>query len=202
VLTISQSSPSYSPHLTCNHTRRVLLAIVLTAGTLIDIVLLTVYCSTSRCLCHSESCANLVTKLAIILAASYLQSYFAASYSLSSSPLAPSLTSYSSLCIVQLPGVSVTLRAVLTMSQSSQSYLPCPTCYRPRRRWCAHRHPPHSRRAHRVVFISSSSSRRAHRIVLIVSCSTRSAHRVVLITSCSTRRVVFANFPLFPREVW
>jgi len=74
-LSLSQSSPSYSPHLTCIHTHRILLAIVLAAGTLIDIVLLTVYCTTSRCLCHSESCANLVTKLAIILAASYLQSY-------------------------------------------------------------------------------------------------------------------------------
>jgi len=41
-----------------------------------------------------------------------------ASYSLSSSQLAPSLTSYSSLCIVLLPGVSVTLRAALTLSQS------------------------------------------------------------------------------------
>ena len=52
----------------------------------------------------------------------------AASCSLSSSPLAPSLTSYSSLCIVQLPGVSVTLRAVLTLLQSSPSYSLCLTC--------------------------------------------------------------------------
>ena len=55
------------------------------------------------------------------------------SYSLSSSPPVPSLTSYSSLCILQLPGVSVTLRATLTMSQSSPSYSPCPTRYRPHR---------------------------------------------------------------------
>jgi len=41
---------SYSPHLTCNHTRRVLLAIILAAGTLIDIVLVTLYCTTSHCL--------------------------------------------------------------------------------------------------------------------------------------------------------
>jgi len=89
-LTLSQSSPSYSPRLTYNRTRRVLLAIVLAAGTLIDIILaasyplsfsppvpsLTLY--SSRCIvqlpavCHSESCANHVTKLTIILATSYL----------------------------------------------------------------------------------------------------------------------------------
>ena len=69
-LTLSQSSPpapsltSYSVHLTHFHTRRFLLAIVLAAGTLIDIVLLTVYCTTSWCLCHSDSCTNHVTKLA------------------------------------------------------------------------------------------------------------------------------------------
>jgi len=102
-LTMSQSSPSYSPRptryrprrvllalivftsyllssslrLTRSHSRHVLLTIVLAAGVLIDIVLVTVYSTTSRCLCHSESCTNHVTKLAIILAASY---------SLSSSP--------------------------------------------------------------------------------------------------------------------
>jgi len=92
-LTLSQSSPSYSPCLTCNYTRRVLLAIVLAASTLIDIILAASYplsfsplapsltSYSSRCIvqlpavCHSESCANHVTKLAIILAASYLQSY-------------------------------------------------------------------------------------------------------------------------------
>ena len=92
-LTLSQSSPSYSPRLTCNHTRRILLAIVLAARTLIDIILatsyplsfsplapsLTSYSSRSivqlPAVCHSESCANHVTKLAIILAASYLPSY-------------------------------------------------------------------------------------------------------------------------------
>jgi len=92
-LTLSESSPSYSPRLTCNHTCRVLLAIVLSTGTLIDIILtasyplsfsppapsLTLY--SSHCIvqlpaaCHSESCANHVTKLAMIFAASYLQSY-------------------------------------------------------------------------------------------------------------------------------
>jgi len=65
------------------------------------------------------------------------------------------------------------------MSQSSQSYSPHPTSYRPRCWRCAHRHPPHSRRAHRVVFISSCSLRRAHCVVLIASCSLRRAQRVV-----------------------
>jgi len=92
VLTLSQSSPSYSPCLTCNHTCRVLLAIVLAAGTLIDIILATSYplsfsppapslTSYSSCcivqlpaVCHLESCANHVTKFAMILAASYLLS--------------------------------------------------------------------------------------------------------------------------------
>jgi len=60
IVLVASFTPSYSPQLT----RHVLLAIILAAGTLIDIVLLTVYCTTSRCLCHSESCANHVTKLA------------------------------------------------------------------------------------------------------------------------------------------
>ena len=92
-LTLSQSSPSYSPRLTCNHTCRVLLAIVLAAGTLNAILLAASYPLSflppapsltsylSHCIvqlpavCHSKSCANHVTKLAIILAVSYLQSY-------------------------------------------------------------------------------------------------------------------------------
>ena len=74
------------------------------------------------------------------------------------------------------------------MSQSLQSYSPCPTCYHPHRRRCAHRHPPHSCRAHHVVLIASCSSCRAHRVVRIVSCSSRRAHRVVRIVSCSSRR--------------
>jgi len=65
------------------------------------------------------------------------------------------------------------------MSQSSQSYSPHPTCYRPRRRWRTHHHPPHSHHAHRVVFISSCSLHRAHRVVLIALCSARHAQRVV-----------------------
>jgi len=46
---------SYLSRLSCHYTCRVLLAVILTAGTLIDIVLVTLYCTTSRCLCHSES---------------------------------------------------------------------------------------------------------------------------------------------------
>jgi len=143
--------------------------------------------------CVSASVSSgLALSIAIVLVTSFTPSYrhdlLAASYSLSPSPLAPSLTSYSSLCIVQLPGVSVTLRAALTMSQSSQSYSPRPSCYRPRHRRRAHRHPPHSCRAHRDVLIASCSSRCAHRLVLIASCSSRRAHRVVLIASCSSRR--------------
>jgi len=119
---------SSSLRLTRAESRYVLLAIVLATSTLIDIILVTVYSTTSRCLCNSESCANHVTKLAIILATSYL---------LSSSTPAPSLSSYSSLCILQLPGVSVTLRAMLTMSQRLPSYSPHPTRYRPH---CQHPH--------------------------------------------------------------
>ena len=118
-----------SPHPTRRHfphrhfTRHVFLATLLAAILLIDIVLVTSYCTTShRCSCHSERCAKHVTKLAIILVMSFSPPYsphltrshtrrvflatiLAASYSLSSSPPAPSLTSYSSLGIVQLPGV-------------------------------------------------------------------------------------------------
>ena len=62
------SSTSYSSRLSRHYTRRILLAVVLATGTVIDIVPVTLYCTTSQCLCHSESCANHVTKLAIILA--------------------------------------------------------------------------------------------------------------------------------------
>jgi len=48
------------------------LSIVLTASNIIDIILVTSYCTSShRCSCHSESCANHATKLAIVVAASY-----------------------------------------------------------------------------------------------------------------------------------
>jgi len=130
-----------------------------------------VYSTTSRCLCHSESCANQAVKLAIILTTSY---------SLSSSP-----------CLTRYRPHRVLLALVLIASYSlpyssrlnALSYSPCPTRYRPRRRR-PHCHPPHSHRAHRVVLIASCSSRRAHRIVFIASCSSRRAHRVGLIASC------------------
>jgi hypothetical protein len=70
----SYSPSSHSSRLTC-HTCHALLAIVLAAGILIDIVLVTSYCTTSHCLCRSESYANHVTKLAIILVASSSPSY-------------------------------------------------------------------------------------------------------------------------------
>ena len=70
ILVVSFSS--YSPHRTRHHMRYVLLAIVLAAGILTDIVLVTLYCAISRSLCHSESYANHVTELAtVILVASY-----------------------------------------------------------------------------------------------------------------------------------
>jgi len=75
VIAWSFSSTSYSSRLSRHYTRRVLLAVVLAAGTLIDIVPATLYCTTSRCLCHSESCTNHVTKLAIILAIIPAMSY-------------------------------------------------------------------------------------------------------------------------------
>jgi len=138
--------PSYSPRRTCSRTHRVLLALILAAAYSLSFSLpapsLTSYWS--RCIvqlpavCHSESCANHVTKLAIILAVSYLQSY--------------------------------SLR---------------PTCYRPRRR-CPHCHPPHSRCAHRVVLIALCSSGRTHRVVLYGS------YRICQLSFVSARSVVVA----------
>jgi len=115
------------------------------------------YSTTSRCLCHSESCANHAIKLAIILAASY---------SLSS---LPRLTRYRPRHV---------LLALILVASYSPSYSPCPTRYRLLCRR-PHRRPPHSRRAHRVVLIASCSSRRAHQVVFIASGSSRQAHRVV-----------------------
>jgi len=50
IILVASFSPPYSLHLTRSHTRRVLLAIVLATGTLVDIVLLTGYFTTPRCL--------------------------------------------------------------------------------------------------------------------------------------------------------
>jgi len=137
---MSQSSPSYLSRLTHHYTCCVLLTIVLAAGTLIDIVLITVYCTTSRCLCHSESCAN----------------YFKARYH----------TRHVLLAIVLTASILIAILLIV------------------------------------IVLIASCSLSCAHCVVLIASCSTRRTLRVVLIASCSMRRVVFANVPLFPREVW
>ena len=144
---------SYSPHLTCAHTCGGLLAIVLAAGKLIDIILATSYpqsfspstpslTSYSSCcivqlptVCHSESCANYVAKHAIILAVSYL---------LSSSPS-------------------------VACSSPSSSQLSCS-----------------SRRAYRVVLIASCSSRRTHRVLLNTSC------RICQLSFVSTQSLVVA----------
>jgi len=81
------------------HTMSYSLSIVLTASNLIDIVLLTSYCTTPRhCSCHSESCANQARKLATIPAVFY---------SLSSSLPVPSLTTRD--CVVYNFLVSLSL---------------------------------------------------------------------------------------------
>jgi len=79
-LTMSQSSPSYSSHLSRHYTRRVLLAIVLAASTLIDIVLVTVYVHLpspssvtlrAALTCHKARHHTRRVLLAIMLTASY-----------------------------------------------------------------------------------------------------------------------------------
>jgi len=107
----------------------------------------------------------------------------ASSYSLSSSPLAPSLTSYSSLCIVQLPSVSVTLRAALTLSQSSPSYSPRLTCN-------------HTRRVLLAIVLAAGGVLIAILLIVLVlttSCSSRHAHRVVLNVSCCICQLSFVS---------
>ena len=150
------------------------------------------YSTTSRCLCHSESCANHAIKLAIILAESYslsssprvtryrprrllLAIVLTASYSLSSSPR----PTRSHTCCVLLPPILIT--------SYSLSYSPCPTRYRPRHRR-PHCHPPHSRCAHHVVLITSCSSRCAHRVVLIASCRISQLSFVSDTQQCYTRQ--------------
>ena len=89
------SSRSYSPRLTRypgrrhphrHRTRRVLLDIH-AAGILFDIIRVGSYCTTSHCLCSSDSCADRVTKLVGLPATSHSR--------LSLSPVSSS-TSYSS----------------------------------------------------------------------------------------------------------
>ena len=106
ILAVSYSLSS-SPRLTHSDSHHVLLAIVLTASTLIDIILVTVYSTTSRCLCHSESYANHVTKLAIILAVSY---------SLSSSPhLTRSHSRHVLLAIILATGVLIAILLIVVV---------------------------------------------------------------------------------------
>ena len=152
------------------------------------------YSTTSRCLCHSESCASHAIKLAIILAAWYslssllrltrycprpvlLSLILVVSYSLPySSRLTRSHTRRVLLATVHATGILIAILLIVVVLLASCS----------------------SHRTHRIVLIASCSSRRAHRVVLIASCSSRRAHRVVLIASGLSCRVVFANFPLFP----
>jgi len=126
IILVASYSPLYSPPLTCSHTRHVLLTIVLAAGTLIDIVLITLYCTTSRCLCHSESCANLVTKLAIVLIGSY------------SLPYPPSLTrSHTHRVQPAIVLTASTLIDIILAASYTRSYSPRPTHYRSRH-WHPH----------------------------------------------------------------
>jgi len=140
-----------------------------------------VYSTTSRCLCHSESCANHAIKLAIILAASYLLSssprlthyrprrillalILVTSYSLPySSRLTRSYIRHVLLTIVHAAGVLIAILLIV------------------------------------VVLIALCSSRCAHRVVLIALCSSRCVHRVVLIASGSSRRAhrVVSYLPTF-----
>jgi len=98
-----------------------------------------VYSTTSRCLCHSESCANHAIKLAIILAASYslassprltryrsrhvlLTIVLAASYSLpNSSRLTCSHTRRVLLAIVHATGVVIAILLIVVMLIASCS---------------------------------------------------------------------------------
>ena len=146
------TSVSNSLALFINIILRVLLTIVLAASNLIDIVLLTSYCTTSRrCSCHSQSCANHV--LAIVLAASILIDIvlvtvystislclchsescanqvtklaiiLAVSYSLSSSPrLTRSHGRHVLLCIVLAAGVLIAILLIVVVLVVS-----CPIC--------------------------------------------------------------------------
>jgi len=112
---MSQTSPSYSPRPTRYHPRRILLAlIVATSYSLLSLLpapSLTSY--SSLCIlqlpgvCHSESCANHVTKLTIILATSYL---------LSSSPrLTRSHSRHVLLAIVLAAGVFIAIVLIVVV---------------------------------------------------------------------------------------
>jgi len=119
--------PSYLPRRTCSHTRRVLLPLILAASYSLSFsppaASLTSYLL--RCMvqlpavCHSESCANHVTKLAIILVASYSPLY--------SLRLTCTHTRRVRLTIVLAAG---TLMDIILAA----SYTPRPTRYRSHRR--------------------------------------------------------------------
>jgi len=130
---MSRSSPIYSPRLTRHQTRQVLLATTLVTFTRHHTRRVASYSLSSSppvssstsylsrrivhlpAVCPSASCANNVTKLADLLAASYSPSYTSSltrlhtrrvvSYLVSSSPPISSSTSYSSRRIVQLSTV-------------------------------------------------------------------------------------------------
>jgi len=109
------------------------------------------YCYSSHCIvqlptvCHSERCANHVTKLAIILAASYLQSY-------SPRPMAIVLADGSVLIAILL--IVVVLIASCSSRRAHRVVL-IASCS--------------SRRAQQVVLIASCSSRLAQHIVSYLS---------------------------------
>jgi len=125
VLTTFQTSPSYSSRPTRYHPHRILLARIVTTSYLLSssqpAPSLTSYLS--LCIlqlpgvCHSESCTNNVTKLAIILAASY---------SLSSSPhLTRSHTRHILLAIVLTAGVLIAILLIVVVLIAS-----CRICQR------------------------------------------------------------------------
>jgi len=148
---------------------------------------------------ESASVSNgLALSIAIILIVSFTPSYsphltcshthhvllaliLAASYSLSFLPPAPSLTLYSSRCIVQLPAVC--------HSDSCANHFKA-------------RH--HTRHLLLAIVLTTGILIAILLIVimLIASCSSRHTHCIVLNASCSTRCVVFDNVSLFPYKVW
>jgi len=138
--------------------------------------------------CESASVSNgLALSVTIVLVTSFTPSYLpcltcfhthcviltlilAASYLLSFSLLAPSMTSYSSHCIVQLPAVC--------HSESCTNHFK------------AHHH---TRRLLLAIILAASILIAILLIVvrLIASCSLRHAHHVMLIVSCSSYRAQY-----------
>jgi len=178
-----------------------------------------VYSTTSRCLCHSESCANHAIKLAIILAASY---------SLSSSPR---LTRYCPrrvlLALILVASYSLPYSSRLTRSHTHCVLLAIILAASYSLLYSSRPTRSHTRHVLLALILTvayslSSSPRptRSHTrrvllaivhaagvliaillivIVLIASCSSSRVHRVVLIASCSSRRAhrVVSYLPTF-----